>query len=174
MLLKHSFVGTWKQSLWRKSFKFFTTLCQSPQAPHNYIVSTNIFIAKYCKNGQLDFARNLFDEIPRRTVVSWNTMISGYSKWWQYYEALKLTSIMHSSNIKLNETSFSTTLSVCARSRSVCEGEELHCLVLKSGFERFELVGRVHCCTFTQVVLILKEQSGCLMSCTVKMSCCGV
>ncbi|KAK4595779.1 hypothetical protein RGQ29_014038 [Quercus rubra] len=133
MLLKHSFVGTWKQSLWRKSFKFFTTLCQSPQAPHNYIVSTNIFIAKYCKNGQLDFARNLFDEIPRRTVVSWNTMISGYSKWWQYYEALKLTSIMHSSNIKLNETSFSTTLSVCARSRSVCEGEELHCLVLKSG-----------------------------------------
>ena len=94
------------KSLWRKSFKFFTTLCQSPQAPYNYIVSTNISITKYCKNGQLNFARNLFDEMPRRTVVSWNTMISGYSKWWQYYEALKLTSIMHGSNIKLNETTF--------------------------------------------------------------------
>nr|POF01972.1 pentatricopeptide repeat-containing protein [Quercus suber] len=79
--------------------------------------------------------------MPRRTVVSWNTVISGYSKWWQYYEALKLTYFMHSSNIKLNETTFSTTLSVCARSQSVCEGEELHCLVLKSGFERFELLG---------------------------------
>ncbi|XP_030962138.1 pentatricopeptide repeat-containing protein At2g13600-like [Quercus lobata] len=141
MLPKHSILGTWKRSLWRKSFKFFTTLCQSPQAPHNYIVSTNISITKYCKNGQLDFARNLFDEMPSRTVVSWNTMISGYSKWWQYYEALKLTSIMHGSNIKLNETTFSTALSVCARSSSVCEGEELHCLILKSGFERFELVG---------------------------------
>ncbi|KAL0005992.1 hypothetical protein SO802_013553 [Lithocarpus litseifolius] len=133
--------GTWKRSLWRKSFKFFTTVCQSPQAPHNYIVSTNISIIKYFKNGQLDFAQNLFDEMPRRTVVSWNTMILGYAKWWQYYEALKLTSIMHCCNIKLNETTFSTTLSVCARSQSVCEGEELHCLVLKSGFERFELLG---------------------------------
>uniref|UniRef100_A0A7N2LFB1 Pentatricopeptide repeat-containing protein n=1 Tax=Quercus lobata TaxID=97700 RepID=A0A7N2LFB1_QUELO len=79
--------------------------------------------------------------MPIRIIVSWNTMISGYSKWWQYYEALKLTSIMHGSNIKLNETTFLTTLSVCAHSWSVCEGEELHCLVLKSGFERFELVG---------------------------------
>nr|POF01970.1 pentatricopeptide repeat-containing protein [Quercus suber] len=56
-------------------------------------------------------------------------------------EVLKLTSFMHSSNIKLNETTFLTTFRVCSLSRSVCEGEELHCLVLKSGFERFELVG---------------------------------
>ncbi|KAK7841967.1 pentatricopeptide repeat-containing protein [Quercus suber] len=104
-------------------------------------ISRNLEVESLEEEFQLDFARNLFDEMPRRTVVSWNTVISGYSKWWQYYEALKLTYFMHSSNIKLNETTFSTTLSVCARSQSVCEGEELHCLVLKSGFERFELLG---------------------------------
>uniref|UniRef100_A0A2N9GLW5 DYW domain-containing protein n=1 Tax=Fagus sylvatica TaxID=28930 RepID=A0A2N9GLW5_FAGSY len=141
MLRKPSFLGTWTHSRWRKSFKPLATLCQPPQTPHDHIVSTNISITRYCKLGQLDVARNLFDEMPKQTVVSWNTMISGYSKWGRYYEALKLTSTMHNSNIKLNDTTFSTTLSVCAHSGSVCEGKELHCLVLKSGLERFELVG---------------------------------
>lgn len=68
-------------------------------------------------------------------------MISGYSKWGEYNEALKLTSTMYHSNMKLNETTFATILSVCAHSGSVYEGKELHCLVLKSGSERFEFVG---------------------------------
>lgn len=67
-------------------------------------------------------------------------MVSGYSKWGKYYEALKLASNMHHSNMKLNETTFSTILSACAHSESAYEGKELHCLVLKSGFERFELL----------------------------------
>lgn len=33
--------------------------------------------------GQLDTARHIFDKMSKRTVVSWNAMISGYSNWGQ-------------------------------------------------------------------------------------------
>ena len=43
-------------------------------------------------------------------------MISEYSKLGQYSEALNLASRMHCSNVKLNEMTFSTLLSICANS----------------------------------------------------------
>ncbi|XVF16645.1 hypothetical protein REPUB_Repub10bG0050200 [Reevesia pubescens] len=79
--------------------------------------------------------------MPIRTVVSWNTMISGYSKWWKFYESLDLLSSMHRSYIKFNESTFSTALSVCGRLQSLTDGKQIHCVVIKSGSESFELVG---------------------------------
>ncbi|GFY84101.1 pentatricopeptide repeat (PPR) superfamily protein [Actinidia rufa] len=76
-----------------------------------------------------------------RTVVSWNAMISGYSKWGRLSEALTLVSSMHRSHMRLNETTFSTVLSVCARLRSLHDGKQVHGLVLKSGSESSKLVG---------------------------------
>ncbi|OMP12142.1 hypothetical protein COLO4_03445 [Corchorus olitorius] len=86
-------------------------------------------------------ARNLFDEMPMRTVVSWNTMISGYSKWGKLNESLDLLSSMHRSDIKFNESTYSTALSVCGRLQSSADGKQIHCIVIKSGCESFELVG---------------------------------
>ncbi|OWM79623.1 hypothetical protein CDL15_Pgr023035 [Punica granatum] len=48
---------------------------------------------------------------------------------------------MHRSGMKLNETTFSTVLSICANSKSLKGGKEIHSLILRSGSERFELVG---------------------------------
>ncbi|KAJ4705879.1 Pentatricopeptide repeat-containing protein [Melia azedarach] len=98
-------------------------------------------ISKYAENGRLDIARNLFDQMPTRTVISWNAMISGYSRWAKFDESLILVSIMHHSNIKLNDTTFSTILSVCAKLKSLVQGKQTHCLVLKCGYESFEFVG---------------------------------
>ncbi|XWS36032.1 hypothetical protein CRYUN_Cryun20dG0047600 [Craigia yunnanensis] len=79
--------------------------------------------------------------MPSRTVVSWNTMISGYSKWWKFNESIDLLSTMHRSDIKFNESIFSTALSVCGRLQSLNDGKQIHCVVIKSGCESFELVG---------------------------------
>ncbi|PSS28799.1 Pentatricopeptide repeat-containing protein [Actinidia chinensis var. chinensis] len=48
---------------------------------------------------------------------------------------------MHRSHMRLNETTFSTVLSVCARLRSLHDGKQVHGLVLKSGSESSKLVG---------------------------------
>ncbi|XP_076894202.1 pentatricopeptide repeat-containing protein At4g20770-like [Bidens hawaiensis] len=112
----------------------------TPVQKHD-ITSTNIAIATHSRNGQLALARKVFDEMPQRTVVSRNTIVSAYSKRGKHKEALNLLSSMHFTNIKLNETSFCSGLSVCARLPSFYAGNQLHCLVLKCGFESYHLVG---------------------------------
>ncbi|GAV66227.1 PPR domain-containing protein/PPR_2 domain-containing protein, partial [Cephalotus follicularis] len=103
--------------------------------------STNFAITKHCKNGQLHIARNLFDKMPQRTVVSWNSMISGYSKRANFIEALGLVSLMHRANVQFDQNTFSTSLSVCANLQSLTDGKLIHSLLLKSGSENFEFVG---------------------------------
>lgn len=159
MPLKFRLLGTWKRNRWKERLRFFTTL----HLPSNAVVSTNILITKHAKAGELEAARHLFDEMPDRTVVSWNTLISGYSRWERYNEALALASLMHHCNVKLNETSFSTLLSVCAHSGSLCHGKQFHSLVLKSGLVNFDLVGSslLHfysrCCKIEEAKLVFDE-----------------
>ncbi|KVI04631.1 Pentatricopeptide repeat-containing protein [Cynara cardunculus var. scolymus] len=105
------------------------------------ITSTNMAITSHSRNGQLDIARKLFDEMPQRTVVSWNTMISAYSKCGRFEEGLNVLSSMHFNNVKLNETTFCSGLSATARLPSYYAGKQLHGLVLRSALESFQLVG---------------------------------
>ncbi|OIV93245.1 hypothetical protein TanjilG_27424 [Lupinus angustifolius] len=143
MFLKFSILGTWKRNRWKwkQRLRTFTTLLHSSEPHFPQIIPANISIAKLANAGQLEQARYLFDEMPLRTVSSWNTMISGYSKWGCYTEALALASLMHRSCVKLNEASFSALLSACACDGSLLHGKKVHCLVLKHGYERFSLVG---------------------------------
>ncbi|KAF8015988.1 hypothetical protein BT93_H1516 [Corymbia citriodora subsp. variegata] len=129
------FVG--RKNLKKKSLSTFRqTTTSRPD-----IVAANILITQHARGGQLDVARRLFDEMSERTVVSWNAIIAGYSQCGRYGEALGLVSSMHHGSVKFNETTLSTVLSACANSDASCDGRQIHCLVLKSGFEDFEYVG---------------------------------
>lgn len=165
MFLKKFCLGTWKKhNRWKERFRLFTTI-RKPSESHlvDDVVSTNILITKHAKAGELEDARHLFDGMPLRTVVSWNTLISGYSKWGRYNEALALALLMHRCNVKLNETTFSTVLSVCAHSGSLCQGKQIHSLLLKSGFVKFGLVGSAllhfysRCCKIEEAKLVFDE-----------------
>ncbi|XP_057416542.1 pentatricopeptide repeat-containing protein At2g13600-like [Lotus japonicus] len=146
-----------------EKFRLFTTLLRDSEPHHPHVISTNISIAHRAKTGELAEARHMFDEMPLRTVSSWNTMISGYSQWGRYDEALALASFMHRSCVKLNEISFSAVLSSCARSGSLFLGKQVHSLLLKSGFEKFGLVGSallyfcVRCCGIGEAELVFEE-----------------
>ncbi|XP_076932722.1 pentatricopeptide repeat-containing protein At2g22070-like [Bidens hawaiensis] len=113
----------------------------NPVQTHDDLTSTNVAITSHSRNGQLALARKVFDEMPQRTVVSWNTIISAYSRRGRYKEALNLLSSMHFTNIKLNETTLCSGLSACARLPSFYAGKQLHCLLLKCGFQNYHLVG---------------------------------
>ncbi|KAK6936714.1 Pentatricopeptide repeat [Dillenia turbinata] len=103
--------------------------------------------------------------MPTRTVVSWNTMISGYSRWGLFEKALSLVSDMHCSFMMLNESTFSTVLSVSAKVKSLWHGKQVHCLVLKSGSENFEFVGSAllyfYCDTMGDAMDVLKGMARC-------------
>ncbi|KAK8632497.1 hypothetical protein V6N13_072888 [Hibiscus sabdariffa] len=40
----------------------------------------NCLLTMYVKCGAIEFARNLFDEMPQKGLITWNAMISGYSR----------------------------------------------------------------------------------------------
>ncbi|XP_011628741.2 pentatricopeptide repeat-containing protein At4g02750-like isoform X2 [Amborella trichopoda] len=53
-------------------------------------VSLNATITKCMREGLVDYARQLFDTMPQRNVVTWNSMIRGYSLQGNLEEALRL------------------------------------------------------------------------------------
>ncbi|XP_027347653.1 pentatricopeptide repeat-containing protein At2g13600-like [Abrus precatorius] len=165
LFLRFCLVGTWNRNNWkrRERFRLFTTHLQASEPRVGHVISPNISIAQRFKAGKLEEARQLFDEMPQRTVSSWNTVISGYSQWGRYAEALTLVSFMHRSCVKLNEVSISAVLSACARYGSLLLGKQVHSLLLKSGYERFGPVGSallyfcVHCCGIGEAEVVFEE-----------------
>jgi pentatricopeptide repeat protein len=55
-------------------------------------VTLNAMITADSKAGDLVSARNLFEEIPNKDLISWSSMISGYSQASQVPDALELFS----------------------------------------------------------------------------------
>lgn len=120
---------------WGKFGRLFTTICYSD------LLTRNTEISGYVRSGNFTVARKLFDEMPERTVVSWNIMVSGYSKLGRFSEALSMVKEMHEGGMRFNETTFASTLSACARLPSLCGGKQVHSVVVKSGSEDFKHVG---------------------------------
>ncbi|XP_071732617.1 pentatricopeptide repeat-containing protein At2g22070-like [Rutidosis leptorrhynchoides] len=148
MSTKSWFAGTWKHHRWKWHQSKYHDYTKLKNSAPNYgvkydITSTNMAITSHSRNGKLDIARKVFDEMPQRTVVSWNTMISAYTKWGMYDEALNILSSMHSDSVKLNDATLCSGLSACARLHLFHSCKQLHGLVLKCGFESYKRVGSV-------------------------------
>ncbi|XP_042514639.1 pentatricopeptide repeat-containing protein At4g16835, mitochondrial [Macadamia integrifolia] len=70
-------------------------------------------LSMYCKCGDLEDAKKLFNEIPRKDVVSWNAMISGYAQHGFGEKAIQLFDVMKGEGIKLDWITFVAVLSAC-------------------------------------------------------------
>ncbi|KAK0577217.1 hypothetical protein LWI29_029710 [Acer saccharum] len=88
---------------------------------------TNHLVNMYAKFGYLDYARNLFDEMPKRNVVSWTALISGYAQRGSCQESFRLFSGMLV-DCHPNEFTFASILS---SSCGYVGGKQLHALALK-------------------------------------------
>eukprot|EP01018_Ginkgo_biloba_P001468 Gb_24929 [translate_table: standard] len=78
----------------------------------------------YAKCGSVENARNLFDKMPRRNVVSWTAMIAGYAMHGCGKEALKLFEQMQQSGINPNPVTLVGVLSACCHAGLVNEGRQ--------------------------------------------------
>nr|GLL44667.1 pentatricopeptide repeat-containing protein At4g16835, mitochondrial [Ipomoea trifida] len=70
-------------------------------------------ISMYCKCGILEDARKLFLDMPRKDVVSWNAMVSGYAQHGKGDKALRLFDEMRHTGIQPDCISFVGVLSAC-------------------------------------------------------------
>lgn len=104
----------------------------------------NALITLYSRQDMLEHARKVFDEIPSRDIVSWNAMISGYTKEGSYgAEAIRLFIEMAREGMKLDHVSFTSAVSACGYERNWELGRQIHGLTIKAGYEKHVSVGNV-------------------------------
>ncbi|XP_076948527.1 pentatricopeptide repeat-containing protein At5g19020, mitochondrial-like [Bidens hawaiensis] len=92
----------------------------------NHLPSWNAFISGLVRNGLIDSARELFDQIPYKDVFSWSSMISGYSQTGQPDKAIQLFHEMLVNGIKPNEVTMVSMLSSVASLGSLELGKRAH------------------------------------------------
>ncbi|KAK4438905.1 Pentatricopeptide repeat-containing protein [Sesamum alatum] len=91
----------------------------------------NNLVFKYASLGDIHMARRLFDKMPERNVVSFNSMISCYSRDGFSQEALELFSEMRKCDFRPTDHTFGSLLS--CRMLGVLEGMQLQALMEKTG-----------------------------------------
>uniref|UniRef100_M8CE99 DYW domain-containing protein n=1 Tax=Aegilops tauschii TaxID=37682 RepID=M8CE99_AEGTA len=98
------------------------------------ISSCNHIIAAYCRCGVTACARDLFDGMPERDVISWTALMSGYSSSGRPCLAVSLLRDMSHSGVPPNAFTFSTAASACARLADVRLGRKVHARAEVEGY----------------------------------------
>ncbi|XP_031481803.1 pentatricopeptide repeat-containing protein At3g16610-like [Nymphaea colorata] len=89
----------------------------------------NTMIAFYMSCGCLDAARKVFDEMPQRDIVSWNSILGGYSQNGCFEEALRLFLGFREEGWFPNQATVVTMMPICASLKDLKRGKEIHDLV---------------------------------------------
>ncbi|KAM5577471.1 pentatricopeptide repeat-containing protein [Rosa sericea] len=102
----------------------------------------NLLLDSYKKSGSIVYARKLFDRMPERSSVTWSSMVSMYTKHGKSEEALKVFSEFHrSSDGRPNEYTLPSVIRACTQFGGVDQGAQVHCFVVKTGFDLEVFVG---------------------------------
>ncbi|KAI3894675.1 hypothetical protein MKW92_049212 [Papaver armeniacum] len=114
------------------------------QQIHAHIITSNtdtdsVFLSTklvfmYGKCGSLSDAKNLFDDMPDRTIFTWNAMIGAYVSNGEPSGALELYREMRLSDITLDACTFPSVLKACGVMKNLNYGAEIHGLAIKCGF----------------------------------------
>ncbi|XP_057832149.2 pentatricopeptide repeat-containing protein At3g24000, mitochondrial-like [Cryptomeria japonica] len=105
------------------------------------IIVGNALVDMYAKCGSVDKAYELFDRMPQRNAVSWNTMIAGYAHNGFVEKALETFKQMQLAEVKPNSTTFATILPVCAKMGALEQGVDIHQRILEGRFSLDIVVG---------------------------------
>lgn len=89
----------------------------------------------YTRSYDLGVARKVFDIMPEKTLVAWNSMISGYEQNGFANEAIGLFYLMKNSHVEPDSTTFVSVLAACAQVGASGLGCWVHEYVLVKGFE---------------------------------------
>ncbi|VFQ88970.1 unnamed protein product [Cuscuta campestris] len=101
------------------------------------LYTANHLINMYSKCRRLDCARQLFDQMRCRNIVSWASLISGYAQCGDPNTCFSLFSDMQLALCKPNDFVYASLLSACNGFR----GRQLHAHALKTGCSFFVHVG---------------------------------
>lgn len=101
-----------------------------------------VFMHKEDQRGtKVDSVRKVFDLMPKRDIVSWNTVIAGNAQNGMCEEALAMVKDMGNANLKPDSFTLSSVLPVFAEYVDVIKGKEIHGYAIRHGFDADVFVG---------------------------------
>ncbi|CAO2838899.1 unnamed protein product [Amaranthus hypochondriacus] len=101
----------------------------------------NPLITFYARCDEMSMARKVFDLIKGRDIVSWNSMIAGYSHGGYYEECLKLyNTLLEAKNLRPDGVTLASVLQACAQKRDLVQGIDLHKFIIEKNIKMDVLV----------------------------------
>ncbi|KAA8521468.1 hypothetical protein F0562_012141 [Nyssa sinensis] len=90
---------------------------------------------------QMDSVIKVFEMMPKRDIVSWNTVIAGNAQNGMYEEALMMVREMGDANLKPDSFTLSSILPIFAEYVDVLKGKEIHGYAIRHGFDADLFIG---------------------------------
>lgn len=104
--------------------------------------SSNRAILAMSNSGDLRGARFLFDDMPDRDVISWNSMMSAYARQGMHEEVLRVfKQMLQRGAVEPTHTTLATVFASCAELRALPQGRQLHGLAVKRNSSSNAFVG---------------------------------
>ncbi|XP_057865942.2 putative pentatricopeptide repeat-containing protein At3g23330 [Cryptomeria japonica] len=97
------------------------------------IIVGTALIDMYAKCGSIQKAREMFEKMPQRNVVSWNAMIVGYLQNGLVDKALEIFQKMQLADVNTDASTFTSILPACGKLGALDQGMEIHQKIIKSG-----------------------------------------
>ncbi|XP_009599644.1 pentatricopeptide repeat-containing protein At3g26782, mitochondrial [Nicotiana tabacum] len=96
----------------------------------------NTLIDAYAKCGEVDLSRKMFDVMPDKDIISWNSMIAVYAQHGLSSQALEIfRSLAWDREVDYNAVTLSAVLLACAHSGALQAGKCIHDQVIKMNLE---------------------------------------
>ncbi|CAA0809987.1 Pentatricopeptide repeat-containing protein [Striga hermonthica] len=91
----------------------------------------NALITMYSRCGYLSYAHIMFRLSETKSIVTWNSIISGFAQWERPEEAMYLFKELLLAGIKPNFVTLAGILPLCARVANLRHGKEFHCYICR-------------------------------------------
>ncbi|XP_050223318.1 putative pentatricopeptide repeat-containing protein At1g56570 [Mercurialis annua] len=95
----------------------------------------NSIVDMYCKCGHLSKANQYFNEMPRKDLITWNALISGYERF-DPIEALFIFSQLESNGFSPDCNTFTSITAACANLAVLSCGQQVHGGIIRRGLDR--------------------------------------
>ncbi|BBH03584.1 SLOW GROWTH 1 [Prunus dulcis] len=89
----------------------------------------------YAKCGRMDDARKVFDRVPHRNVVSWTSMIAGYTQSSSFKDTIELFREMQLEGVEADAAMVACVISACGHSGALDHGRWVHTYCERSGID---------------------------------------
>ncbi|XP_057972951.1 pentatricopeptide repeat-containing protein At3g09040, mitochondrial [Malania oleifera] len=95
----------------------------------------NAIVDLYAKCGNVDYAEKACNLLDERDALAWNSVLSMYLRCGMLQKIIQSFGYMQNGGVLPNQFTYAIVLSACGRLVDVDFGRQVHCSVLKMGFE---------------------------------------